>query len=157
MHRGSIREGLTLYDSSLSENERVWVRRSRLFHIITWVLNLITLIYLGYRIYERFESIFMGYLVFSIFAMIASMIYARCYKAWFGHNILIYFILFIFIIINFVLLGAAVVAEFIHADAYDRYRNSHDKWWKIALTIGFFFIPVLHSIALIYLYSVRKQ
>mmetsp|Transcript_14402 Transcript_14402/g.12678 ORF Transcript_14402/g.12678 Transcript_14402/m.12678 type:complete len:158 (+) Transcript_14402:40-513(+) len=157
MHRSSIKEGLTLYDSSLNDSERNWVRNSRLFHIITWVLNAIVIAYLSFKIYEKFESIFMGYIVFSVFALLSSIIYARAYKYWYGHNVLIYFILFIFIIINFILLGAAVIAEFFHADAYDKYKSSHDKWWKIALTIGFFFIPFLHSLAIIYLYAVRGQ
>ena len=157
MHRSSIHEGLTLYDSSLLEKEAGWVRTSRFFHIFTWLLNVIVIIYLIYKITNDFESVFMGYIVFSVFALIASIIYARRYKSWYAHNILIYFILIIFIFVNFILFGAAIVAELIPAEAYENYREPNHTWWKVILTLCFFFVPVLHSLSIIYLFSVRKQ
>ncbi|CAI2380585.1 unnamed protein product [Moneuplotes crassus] len=156
MHRSSIYEGLTLYDSGLSEGEAKWVRNSRLYHIICWFLNLLMVLCLAYIIWEKFESVFMGYIVFSCFALTASIIYARRYKSWYGHNILIYFILGIFIVINFILFGVIIMAELYPLEAAKEYRQTQDTWYNISLTLLFFFIPVLHSLAIVYLFSVRR-
>ncbi|CAI2380399.1 unnamed protein product [Moneuplotes crassus] len=114
-------------------------------------------VYLAYFVFRKFESVFMGYIIFSCFALIASLIYARRYKSWYGHNILVYFILIVFIIINFILFGIAIIAEFWPLETSSGYRRAHDWWYEIAFTLLFFFIPVLHSMAIIYLFSVRKQ
>ena len=109
MHRSSINEGLTLYDSKMTESEKKTIRFAQKFHLVTWILNLLVV---GYIIFilafsSKFESVFMGYVIFSIFALIASILFAYKYKSWFGHNILIYFILLMFIIVNFIIFAAA--------------------------------------------------
>ena len=157
MHRVSLQENLTLYDSSLTDEERSRIRTAKVIHLITWVMDILVILYLIYIIVDRFESVFMGYIVFSVFALVASILYARRYKSWYGHNILIYFILLIFIIVNFMIFIAAIFAEFYPSEYYGRLRRGHDEWWQVAETLAFFFVPILHSLALIYLYAVRRN
>ena len=107
MHRPPINEGLTLYDSSMTDFERNTVRFAQRYHIVTWFLNILVVGYIIYVIVNDFESVFMGYVIFSIFALIASYLYGTRYKSWYGHNILIFFILFIFVIVNFMIFAAA--------------------------------------------------
>jgi len=84
------------------------------------------------------------------------MLFARKYRSWYGRAILIYFIIFIYIIINFILYFAVLAAHFLPGEQFDRFRRGNTEWWRMSIRIAFFFIPVLHSIAIIYLYSVRK-
>lgn len=146
MHRTSLKEGLTLYDSSMTEDERETVRRANLVHLITWVMNLLVLFYLIYKLIMEFESIFMGYVIFSCFALLVSLAYARRYKSWYGHNILVYFILFVFIVINILMFSITILAEVMPLEQYKRFRKGHLHWGLALGTILFFFVPVLHSV-----------
>lgn len=157
MHsRSSIREGLTLYDSNMKDDERKTVRTAQRIHLVTWIMNVLIIWYLIYRLAMEFESIFMGYVMYSCFALIASILYARRYKSWYAHNILIYFILFVFIVINIMMLWVTILAEFFPLEQYSRFRKGNIHWGMTVATIVFFSIPVIHSLAIIYLFSARK-
>lgn len=157
MHRASINEGLTLYDSSMNEGERQTIRFAQKYHIVTWFLNILVVGYIIYVIVNDFESVFMGYVIFSIFALIASILYGTRYKSWYGHNILIYFILFIFVIVNIMIFAAAWIAEFVPGDQYGGAKRKHSTWWQTALTLLFFFQAVLHALSIILLVAVRRR
>ena len=145
MHRVS-NEGLTMYDSSLTEQQKQRIRGILTFHLITWVLNVGVVAYLSYFLFNKFESVFMGYTVFSVFSLLASIAYARRYKSWYGRNILVYFILFIFIIVNFVLFFAVGAAHFLPQEQFQKFRRGKDEWYIVGLRLLLFFIPVVHSL-----------
>lgn len=157
MHRPSINEGLTLYDSCMNDTERRTIRFAQKYHLFTWVLNWFVVGYIIYIIIKDFESVFMGYVIFSVFALLASILYGYKYKSWLGHNILIYFILFVFIIINFIIFAAAWVAEFMPHDEHGSFGRGKHTALQTTLTILFFIIPLLHSLSIILLFSVRRR
>lgn len=157
MHRSSLNEGLALYDSSLTEEERITIRTAQTYHLLSWLCNFIVIGYVIYRLATEFDSFFMGYVCFSVFALLASIAYWKRYKTWYGRNILIYFILLLFILISFALFALIVTVEFVPIKELQRFRKGHEHWTHITMRISFFFIPVVHSFFIIYLIYVRKK
>lgn len=120
-----------------------------------WVLNLILLIYVAYRLWQRFEPFLVVYLIFSIIALAWSLLYWL--NSWLGNNILAGFILVLFIIISTLLFLFALCVELLPIKALKQFKSSNSNWFYSILTILAFLIPFLHSVMIIVLWWKRRS
>lgn len=157
MHKSHLQEDLTRYDSSLTEEERISVRTARKYHLVTWVFNLLAVLFLTYKIILEFHSFFVGYVLFSTFSLVTSILYARRYKTWYGDNILVYFILLVHIVTSFSMFTLIFLVEFVPLKQLKDLKNgAHSTLASSIFRCVFFLIPLTHSFAIIYLTWKRK-
>jgi len=148
---------LTLYDDRLTDDERNSIRKSRNLLLFFWFLNLLVVIYIAYRLISQYESFFVGYVLFSIIALLASLLYAVRYNTWYGHNILIGFILILFILTSIVFFALIIIVEYFPIKELEHLKRGHDHWLYSVLTVISFLIPVLHSLMIICLWWQRSS
>lgn len=148
---------LTMYDDRLTEDERKALTNSRILLLVFWVLNVFAVIYLSYRLFYQYESFFVGYVVFSVIALVASLLYACKYNAWYGNNILIGFILVLFVLVSIVFFVFIIIVEFVPIKEIQHLKRGHGHWAYSALTVALFFIPLVHSLLILCLWWQRRS
>lgn len=148
---------LTLFDDRLTDDERKAITHSRILLLVFWVLNVFVVIYLSYRLFYQYESFFVGYVVFSVIALLASLLYACKYNAWYGNNILIFVVLLIFVLLSIVFFIFIAVVEFAPIKEIQHLRRGHGNWVYSALTVALFFIPLVHGLLIVCLWWQRRS
>ena len=148
---------LTLHDDQLTDSERKSIGASRNLLLFFWVLNLLVVIYIAYRLTIQYESFFVGYVLFSVIALIASLVYAVRYNTWYGNNILVGFILLLFILAAIFFFVFIMIVEYAPIAELEHLKRGHDNWLEEALTIITFLVPLLHALMIICLWWQRSS
>lgn len=147
---------LTLHDDQLTDDERKAIKNSRSLLLFFWFLNVLVVIYIAYRLTTQYESFFVGYAMFTIIALVASILYALKYNAWYGNNILIGFILLVFVLSAFVFFVFIIVVEYAPIKQLEDLKRGHENWLFAVLTIVTFLVPLLHAMMIICLWWQRS-
>ena len=148
---------LTLHDEQLTDAERSSISMSRTLLLFFWFLNLLVVIYIAYRLTVQYEVFFVGYVIFSVIALLASLVYAIRYNTWYGNNILIGFILLLFILAAIFFFIFIMTVEYAPIAELEHFKRGHENWVEEALTIITFLVPLLHALMIICLWWQRSS